>query len=53
MVTGVTFIFSQKGKLQMAVFWDVAPCSPVEVYRRFRGFSASTIRAIKGYNIGI
>jgi hypothetical protein len=21
----------------MAVFWDVAPCSPVEVYRRFRG----------------
>jgi hypothetical protein len=21
----------------MAVFWDVAPCSLVEVYRRFRG----------------
>jgi hypothetical protein len=21
----------------MAVFWVVAPCSPVEVYRRFRG----------------
>jgi hypothetical protein len=25
--------------LKMAVFWDVAPCSLVEVYRRFRGAS--------------
>jgi hypothetical protein len=24
-------------KMKMAVFWIVAPCSPVEVYRRFRG----------------
>jgi hypothetical protein len=24
-------------RLQMSVFWDVAPCSPVEIYRRFRG----------------
>jgi hypothetical protein len=23
--------------MEMAVFWDVAPCSLVEVYRRFRG----------------
>jgi hypothetical protein len=23
--------------MKMAVLWDVAPCSPVEVYRRFRG----------------
>jgi hypothetical protein len=23
----------------MTVFWDVAPCSPVEVYRRFRAFA--------------
>jgi hypothetical protein len=23
--------------MKMAVFWDVAPCSLVEVYRRFRG----------------
>jgi hypothetical protein len=22
---------------KMAVFWDVAPCSLVEVYQRFRG----------------
>jgi hypothetical protein len=30
----------------MAVFWVVAPCSLVEVYRRFRLFAASIIRAI-------
>jgi hypothetical protein len=30
----------------MAVFWVVAPCSLVEVYRRFRSFAASIIRAI-------
>jgi hypothetical protein len=23
--------------MKMAVFWDVAPCSLIEVYRRFRG----------------
>jgi hypothetical protein len=23
--------------MKMAVFWDVAPCSLVEIYRRFRG----------------
>jgi hypothetical protein len=23
--------------MKMAVFWDVAPCNLVEVYRRFRG----------------
>jgi hypothetical protein len=23
--------------MKMAVFWDIAPCSLVEVYRRFRG----------------
>jgi hypothetical protein len=23
--------------MMMAVFWDVAPCSLVDVYRRFRG----------------
>jgi hypothetical protein len=23
--------------MEMAVFWDVAPCSLVEVYRHFRG----------------
>jgi hypothetical protein len=27
-------------------FWDVAPCSRVEVDRRFRGASASIIRAV-------
>jgi hypothetical protein len=30
--------------MKMAVFWDVAPCSLVDVYRRFRGVAAS-IRA--------
>jgi hypothetical protein len=25
------------GRLRMAVFWVVAPCSLVEVYQRFRG----------------
>jgi hypothetical protein len=24
-------------KIKMAVFWDIAPCSLAEVYRRFRG----------------
>jgi hypothetical protein len=28
----------------MAVFWVVAPCSPVEVYRRFRGPCYQTTR---------
>jgi hypothetical protein len=23
--------------VKMVVFWDAAPCSPVEVYRRFGG----------------
>jgi hypothetical protein len=31
--------------MKMAVFWDVAPCSLVEVYRRFRG-PCSIIRAL-------
>jgi hypothetical protein len=26
-----------KNIMKMAVFWDVAPCSRVDVYRRFRG----------------
>jgi hypothetical protein len=25
------------GNMKMTVFWDVAPCSLVEIYRRFRG----------------
>jgi hypothetical protein len=24
-------------RMKMTVFWDVAPCSLIEVYRRFRG----------------
>jgi hypothetical protein len=31
------FQFLTAVSLKMAVFWDVAPCSLVEVYRRFRG----------------
>jgi hypothetical protein len=31
--------------MKMAVFWVVAPCSLVEVCRRFRGAAASIIRA--------
>jgi hypothetical protein len=38
---GVKLGLSHSGKnrlkVKMAVFWDVAPCSLVEVYRRFRG----------------
>jgi hypothetical protein len=30
----------------MTVFWDVVPCSLVEVYRRLRGPAASIIRAM-------
>jgi hypothetical protein len=30
-------IESKSMKLKMAVFWVVAPCSLVEVYRLFRG----------------
>jgi hypothetical protein len=33
--------------LNMAVFWVVAPCSLVEVYRSFRGVAASIIRATR------
>jgi hypothetical protein len=29
--------------MNMAVFWVVAPCPLVEVYRRFRGVTASII----------
>jgi hypothetical protein len=32
--------------VKMAVFWDVTPCSLVEVYRRFRGLIASIISAM-------
>jgi hypothetical protein len=31
---------------KMAVFWVVAPCSLVEVYRRFGGTAASIIRTM-------
>jgi hypothetical protein len=27
----------EQKSMKMAVFWDVAPCSPVETDRRFRG----------------
>jgi hypothetical protein len=30
----------------MTVFWDVAPCSLVEIDRRFRGVTASITKAI-------
>jgi hypothetical protein len=40
--------------MKMAVLWVVAPCSPVEVYRRFRGIrlhGATTQKAaISGKN---
>jgi hypothetical protein len=29
--------------MKMAIFWVVAPCSLVEVYRRFRGSLAASI----------
>jgi hypothetical protein len=32
----------------MAVLWDVAPCTLVEVYRRLKVLAASTIRAVAG-----
>jgi hypothetical protein len=32
--------------MKMAVFWVVAPCSLVEVYRRFRGAYCSIIKAM-------
>jgi hypothetical protein len=31
--------------MKVTVFWDIAPCGLVEVYRRFRGGTASIIRA--------
>jgi hypothetical protein len=31
------FRFSQQASVRMAVFWVVAPCNLVEVYRHFRG----------------
>jgi hypothetical protein len=36
-----------KGTLKMAVFWDVAPCSVVEIDRRFRrGLIALMMKAV-------
>jgi hypothetical protein len=32
--------------MNMTVFWDVAPFSLVEVYRRFRGAAISIIRSM-------
>jgi hypothetical protein len=37
---------SHGGEYKEAVFWVVAPCSLVEVYRRFRVLAASIIRAM-------
>jgi hypothetical protein len=33
--------------MKMVVFWVAAPCNLVEVYRRFRGVSASIIRVME------
>jgi hypothetical protein len=33
----VGFEFLMAASMKMVVFWVVAPCSQVEVYRRFRG----------------
>jgi hypothetical protein len=33
----VRFHVLKAASMKMTVFWDVAPCSLVEVYRRFRG----------------
>jgi hypothetical protein len=32
------------GEYETAVFWDVAPCSLVEVYRRFRALMIEAVR---------
>jgi hypothetical protein len=36
-VIHVRFQVLTAARMKMAVFWVVAPCSLVEVYRRFRG----------------
>jgi hypothetical protein len=33
--------------MKMAVFWVVVPCSPVEVYQRFRGVYMVAGRKVK------
>jgi hypothetical protein len=33
----VRFQVLTAASMKMTVFWDIAPCSLVEVYRRFRG----------------
>jgi hypothetical protein len=37
--------------MKMPVFWNVAPCSPVEVYRRFRGFRTLKQATLKRFSI--
>jgi hypothetical protein len=42
----VRFQVLTAASMKMAVFWDVAQCSLVEIDRRFRGLTAFVIRAI-------
>jgi hypothetical protein len=43
---GVRFEVLTAASMKMDVFWVVAPCSMVEVNRRFRGTAASIIRTL-------
>jgi hypothetical protein len=36
-LNGMRFVVQTSVSLKMIVCWVVAPCSPIEVYRRFRG----------------
>jgi hypothetical protein len=40
------FVYSLNIKSKMAVFWVVAPCSVVEIYRRFRVLAVSVVRVM-------
>jgi hypothetical protein len=47
----VRFEVLTAARIKMAVFWVVAPCSLVEVYRRFRGFTIQKTAIFKIYNV--
>jgi hypothetical protein len=44
----VTFEFLQATNIKMAVFWVVAQCSAVKVYRSFRGVCCDRPKHIDG-----
>jgi hypothetical protein len=49
----MTFYVVTAASMKMATFWDIAPCSFIEVYRRFGGAYSSVIAMVMEVNVGL